>query len=214
MAKEVMKTHDIIFANRPRLVAANVITYGGKGITFSPYGSHWRQMRKICTLELLMTRRVESFRPIREEEVSNVVKDIALSEGSCINLTHMINSLTYGTTSRIVFGGKSKDQEAYIDLMKQVSKVLAGFSLVDLYPSLRFVLQVLTRLRFKVEKIHKGLDRILENIVRDHKERLSSETKAQDDIVDVLLKLQKQDNLEHPLSDTIIKATLLVSILC
>nr|KYP42195.1 Cytochrome P450 71D10 [Cajanus cajan] len=211
MAKEVMKTHDIIFANRPYLLAVDVISYGTKGISFSPYGSYWRQMRKICTFELLTSKRVESFQSIREEEASNLVKEIGLSEGSSINLSKMINSCSYGLTSRVAFGGKSKDQEAFIAVMKDVLKVVSGFSLVDMYPIRGF--EVLTGFRSKVEKLHQEVDRILEKIVRDHRET-SSETKENiektgEDLVDVLLKLQKQNNLEHPLSDNVIKATIL-----
>ncbi|KAK4278316.1 hypothetical protein QN277_016180 [Acacia crassicarpa] len=211
MAKGVMKTHDIIFANRPYVVAADIITYGSKSMSFSPYGSYWRQMRKISTFELLTPKRVESFRPIREEEVSKLVKEIALSEGSVINLTKKINSMAYGMTARIAFGAKSNDQEAYIGLMKEVLKLVGGFSLADLYPSIG-VLQVLTGLRSKAEKVHQEIDRILGSIVRDHKDR-DARTEAAyekaEDIVDVLLKLQKQKNLEHPLSDEMIKATIL-----
>lgn len=215
MAKQVMKTHDVIFASRPYVLAADIVTYGSKSMSFSPYGSYWRQMRKISTFELLTPKRVESFRPIREEEVSKLVKEIALSEGSVINLTEKINSMAYGTTARIAFGTKSKDQEAYIGLMKEVLKLVGGFSLADLYPSIG-VLQVLTGLRSKAEKVHQEMDRILGSIVRDHKDR-DAQTEAicekAEDIVDVLLKLQKQNNLEHPLSDDMIKATILVRIL-
>lgn len=215
MAKEVMKTHDIIFANRPYVVAADIITYGSKSMSFSPYGSYWRQMRKISTFELLTPKRVESFRPMREEGVSKLVKEIALSEGSVINLTKKINSMAYGMTARIAFGAKSKDQEAYIGLMKEVLKLVGGFSLADLYPSIG-VLQVLTGLRSKAEKVHQEMDRILGSIVRDHKDR-DAQTEAAyekaEDIVDVLLKLQKHNNLEHPLSDETIKATILVRIM-
>ncbi|KAK8467206.1 hypothetical protein PHAVU_008G277532 [Phaseolus vulgaris] len=136
MAKEVMKTHDIIFANRPYVLAADAITYGSKGMTFSPYGSYWRQMRRICTMELLAPKRVDSFRSTRQQELSNFVKEISLSEGSPINLTRKISSLTYGLISRILFGKKSEDQEAYVEHMKGVSETVAGFSLADLYPSI------------------------------------------------------------------------------
>ncbi|XP_054798395.1 cytochrome P450 71D10-like isoform X2 [Prosopis cineraria] len=211
MAKEVMKTHDIIFANRPYVLAADIITYGSKSMSFSPYGSYWRQMRKLSTFELLTPKRVESFRPIREEEVSKLVNEIALSEGAVINLSKKVNSMAYGMTARIAFGRESKDQEAYIELMKEVLKLVGGFSLADLYPSIG-VLQVLTGLRSKAEKVHQEMDRILGSIVRDHKDR-DTQTEAihekAEDIVDVLLKLQKQDNLEHPLSDEMIKATIL-----
>ncbi|XP_027341851.1 cytochrome P450 71D9-like [Abrus precatorius] len=212
MAKEIMKTHDIIFANRPYLLAADVLSYGSKGMSFSPLGSYWRQMRKICTFELLTPKRVESFQSIRQEEASNLVKEICLNEGSSINLTKMISSFSYGFTSRVAFGGKSEYQQDFISVMKDVVKVVAGFSIADLYPSIE-VLQVLTGLRSKVVKLHQEIDRILEKIVRDHRET-SSETKeinekAGEDLVDVLLRLQKQNNLEHPLSDSVIKATIL-----
>lgn len=217
MAKEIMKTLDINFANRPHILAADVITYGTKGITFSSYGSYWRQMRKICTFELLTPRRVESFQSIREQEASNLIKEIGLSEGSCINLSKVINSFSYGLTSRVALGGKSEDQEAFIAVMKDVLKLVSGFSLADLFPSIG-VLQVLTGIRSKAEKLHREIDRILEKILRDHMDTSSETTKgingkAGEDLVDVLLRLQKQNNLEHPLSDSIIKANMLVSIL-
>jgi len=210
MAKEVMKTHDIAFANRPYLLAADVISYGSKGISFSPYGGYWRQMRKICTFELLTPKRVESFKAIRDEEASKLVKEVGLREGSSMNLSKMINSCSYGLTSSVAFGGKSNDQEAFIAVMKDVLKVVAGFSLADLYPIK--VLPVLTGLRSRVEKLHQEVDRILEKIVRDHRVTKETNEKEGEDLVDVLLKLQKQNNLEHPLSDNVIKATILVSI--
>jgi len=214
MAKEVMNTHDIIFANRPYVPAADVITYGSKGMTFSPQGTYLRQMRKICTMELLAQKRVQSFRSIREQELSIFVKEISLSEGSPINISEKINSLAYGLLSRIAFGKKSKDQQAYIEHMKDVIETVTGFSLADLYPSIG-LLQVLTGIRTRVEKIHRGMDRILENIVRDHREK-TLDTKAVgedkgEDLVDVLLRLQKNGDLQHPLSDTVVKATILVS---
>ena len=149
MAKEVMKTHDIIFANRPHVLGADVVTYGSKGMTFSPYGSYWRQMRKICTMELLTPKRVDSFRSIRQQELSNFVKEISLSEGSPINLSERISSLSYGLISRILFGKKSKDQEAYVEHMKGVDEAVAGFSVADLYPSIG-ILQVITGIRTRV----------------------------------------------------------------
>ena len=215
MAKEVMKTHDLNFANRPPLLSAEIITYGYKGMTFCPHGSYWRQMRKICTMELLSQNRVESFRLQREEELANFVKDITLSEGSPINLSEMLDSLAYGLTSRTAFGAnvEDEDKEKYRKLMKDALKVAGGFSLADLFPSIR-ILQVLTGLRKRIEKVHSDTDTILENIVRSHRKE-NLETKAMEktweDLVDVLLKLQTNSDLEHPVSNNVVKATILVS---
>nr|CAB3470439.1 unnamed protein product [Digitaria exilis] len=63
-AKEFMKTHDAIFATRPLSLVTKVIIKNGPGIVWAPYGDHWRQLRKICMVELLSAKRVQSFRCI------------------------------------------------------------------------------------------------------------------------------------------------------
>ena len=72
-AKEVLKTNEISFAQRPEVYAVEIMSYDHSSIVFSPYNNYWRQLRKISVLELLSTRRVQSFRSIREEEVWDLV---------------------------------------------------------------------------------------------------------------------------------------------
>ncbi|GAB4859185.1 hypothetical protein Ancab_040399 [Ancistrocladus abbreviatus] len=81
-AKEVLKTHDIIFASRPRFIALTILTYGCKDIAMAPYGNHWRQMKKICVEELFTLKQVRSFQSIRDEQVLAVIKLIALGAGA------------------------------------------------------------------------------------------------------------------------------------
>ncbi|KAK5844845.1 hypothetical protein PVK06_000986 [Gossypium arboreum] len=63
------------------------MSYNCKAIIFTPYGNYWKQMRKICTMELLSPTRVQSFQSIRTEEVTDFIKSLALSEESAINLS-------------------------------------------------------------------------------------------------------------------------------
>ncbi|XP_021291408.1 cytochrome P450 71D10-like [Herrania umbratica] len=52
LAKQALKTNDIIFASRSCLLVSKVTSYDSTNIVFSPYGSYWRQVRKICVTEL------------------------------------------------------------------------------------------------------------------------------------------------------------------
>lgn len=85
IGKEMMKTHDINFSQRPFLHLVG--KYFSVDIAFAPYGGYWRMLRKICTEELLSAKRVQSFRSIREEEVSNLVGYLHANSGSPINLS-------------------------------------------------------------------------------------------------------------------------------
>ncbi|KAK8300152.1 hypothetical protein V6Z12_D05G368800 [Gossypium hirsutum] len=180
MAKEIMKTHDIVFANRPVLASAKIITYGCTDIVFSPYGNYWRNLRKICTSELLNATRVASFQSIREEEVLNLVETIKSNEGSAVNLSRKVFSLSYGITARAAFGKKCKDQEAFISVVTEETK------------------------------IHGEADMILGNIVNDHKESRAkgrSKDENKENLVDVLLRIQEDG--EFPLTDNNVKAVIL-----
>ncbi|KAK6266609.1 hypothetical protein QUC31_017447 [Theobroma cacao] len=213
IAKEVLKDHATIFAQRPYLLASKIMSYDSTNIVFSPYGNYWRQLRKISTMELLSPSRVQSFRFIREEEVSALIKTISLIEGSPVNLSEKIFSMTYGITSRAAFGKKSKGQEEFIRIMTEAIKLSGGFCLADLYPSNK-LLKLISGVRLKLEKLQRASDRILEDIVNEHKEKTNrtSETgnqQEEDDLLDVLLKLQQSSDLEIPLTNDKIKAIIL-----
>ncbi|XP_057430940.1 cytochrome P450 71D11-like [Lotus japonicus] len=193
-AKAIMKTHDVTFASRPYSLVSDIVFYGSTDIAFSPYGEYWRQLRKICTVELLSMKRVQSFRPIREEEVNNLIKRIASEEGSVINLSQAIVSLMFTITSRAAFGKTYMGQEEFIPCVREVLKLAGGFFIGDLFPSAKW-LQNLTRMRPKLEELHKKLDKIMVTIIDDHKAK--SRTKqgqvkgGEEDLIDVLLKFEE-----------------------
>ncbi|XP_028799675.1 cytochrome P450 71D10-like [Neltuma alba] len=204
IAKEIMKTHDTTFANRPALVATTLIS-NNTDIAFSPYGNYWRQLRKICTLELLSAKRVQTFRTIREEEVSALVKNISEHEGSIVNLSEKLYELTNFITARAAFGAKTKNVEEILSLMKRTLELASGFSVSDLYPSLK-ILQVITGIKAKIDSVNKELDMMVRNIINDHKEKNHSHTGKTEDLVDVLLRIQKENTLEIPLTQRNLKA--------
>lgn len=207
VAKQVLKDNDVNFAQRPYLLASRILSYDSTNIIFSPYGDYWRQMRKICVMELLSSKRVQSFQAIREDEVMKMIKSISQDRlGSPINISEKVFSLTYGITGRAAFGRKNNAQAEFIKIIEEALVLGTGFSIADLYPSIK-ILQSISGMRRKLEKLQKRLDLILDNIVCEHRGRISTNAETED-LVDVLLRIQKQGGLEFPLTDDNIKAVI------
>ncbi|KAH6803986.1 hypothetical protein C2S51_032233 [Perilla frutescens var. frutescens] len=208
-AEKFMKTHDTIFANRPSLLVSEIGCYGNSDIAFAPYGEYWKQLRRICTLELLGAKRVQSFRPIREEEVLNLCKWIGERAESTISLTEKLSSTNLDIMVRAAFGKKRDEQAALIDIMKQSPDFLSEFCIVDVYPSLKF-LRLLTGMKKKIEKQCKLMDEVAEKIIVQRKQSNSASWKTnayEGDLLDALLKLESDKSLENiPLTTENIKA--------
>ena len=213
MAKQVMKTHDTNFAQRPILLATRILSYDCSGVAFAPYGDYWRQLRKICVVELLTAKRVKSFQSVREEEISNLITMVTSCSRLQINFTEKISSLTFSIIARAAFGKKSEDQDAFLSVMKELVEMASGFCVADMYPSVKW-LDLISGMRYKIDKVFRMTDRILQNIVDEHREKLKTQSgklEGEADLVDVLLKLQQNGDLQFPLTDNNIKAVILVS---
>ncbi|KAI3851073.1 hypothetical protein MKW92_045488 [Papaver armeniacum] len=161
-----MNTHDLVFADRPEFFA--VKTLGYDGIALSGYGDYWKQVRKICALELLSAKKVRSFRSLREEEVSNMIQTISLKLGSPINLSEKISSLSNDIICRAALGSKCKDKEMLISVFHEATSLVGGFSFEDLFPSLK-LLHFIGGMKQKLIRIHKKIDTYLEEVIEEHR---------------------------------------------
>lgn len=77
MAKEIYKTNDLIFSDRPTMLGQHRLSYNGADIVFARFSNSWREMKKFATLHLLNTKRVQSFRPIRDDEISIMLRTVS-----------------------------------------------------------------------------------------------------------------------------------------
>ncbi|KAH6808992.1 hypothetical protein C2S51_026775 [Perilla frutescens var. frutescens] len=208
-AKEVMKTHDVInFESRHPILAAEIMSYGFTSITFSPYGDYWRQLRKICTTELLSTKRVQSFSSLREQVYSDLTKWIASMEGSPLNLTEKLYSSTYSFTTMAALGKVTEGREPLLPIFLEGVVLAAGFDIAELYPSVK-LFRILSGVRRRLIVLQKKADRILDSIIQEHRDRAAATIfKEEEDLLDVLLKFQ--DGAQQiPLTNDNVKAVLM-----
>ncbi|CAN0913201.1 Cytochrome P450 71D11 (Fragment) [Linum grandiflorum] len=211
-AKQVFKTHDAVFSQRPFNLAAKIITYDRSDLAHAAYGDFWRHIRKLCTTELLSSKRVGSFRPIREEEGMNFVRRIAASGSTPVNLSRMVFLLTYGVTSRIAFGKRCKveeDDDQYVAVVEEIMAAAVGFGVADLFPSVKW-LQRISGMKGKLKRLHGVQDKLLESIIAEHRARrktgegenrgIEEEDEVEtEDLVDALLNLQRDNGDDHQL---------------
>ncbi|KAK6158775.1 hypothetical protein DH2020_006089 [Rehmannia glutinosa] len=220
LAKEVLKVHDPTFADRPESIAGEILWYNSSNISFSQYGDYWRQMRKICILELLSAKNVKSFGSIRNDEVSHLINSIMASSGAPLDLTDRIFTMTSSITCRAAFGKVCRDKDQLIEMFKEGITLVSGFDVSDLYPSSK-VLKAISWNRVKLLKMRRKLDLILDDIIDEHRrnratiaadneitEKRGNGEFGNEDLVDVLLRVKESGELESPITDDNVKAVI------
>ncbi|KAF7094910.1 hypothetical protein CFC21_097180 [Triticum aestivum] len=216
----VLKTNDLTFATRTSGPTLDVVGSASEGIIFAPYGEHWRQMRKICVVELLSAMQVRRIQSIMQAEIAHLVESVVTassaspSGSAVVDVGKGLARLTNSVIARAVFGGKSRQQEAYLRELDVMAVLGGGFSLVDLFPSSRLVRWLSSSGR-AMRRLHSRMQSILGDIIQDRKETkvpngASDAATARDneDLLDVLLRLGKEDTLSFPLTSDIISAVI------
>ncbi|CAN1337025.1 Desmethyl-deoxy-podophyllotoxin synthase [Linum perenne] len=217
MAMEIMKAHDNVFADRPRNLAVDIGTWGSKDIAFCPLGDYWKQMKRISITDLLGAKKVLSFAPIREVEVSNLIHSIRSSSeqgGNVpINISEKIYSLFNVIICKTAFGSHEWKEKDVINSMREAAMVAGGFHVLDFYPSLEF-LHVISGLKSKILKLRDHKDGILDRVIEEHRQKMmerrrqDDESEDDEDFVDVFVRLQENEHLQCPITNTNIKAVL------
>ncbi|CAM0957876.1 unnamed protein product [Alopecurus aequalis] len=201
-AREVMKTQDVTFATRPWNPTTKILMSDGVGVAFAPYGDHWRQLRKICIMELLSARQVQSFRHVREEEVGRLVATIAgTPRGEIVNVSQGLAVLITDSTIRAMIGDRFSRRDEFLEVLRGGVKLLSGFNLVDLFPSSWLASFVTSSSRLAWENHRKSFE-LIDFAIKQHEEMktAASNGNVKEDLLDVLLRIQKEGS--HDVSFT------------
>lgn len=87
LVQECFTKYDTVLANRPRLLTGKYLFYNYTSMGSSPYGEHWRNLRRIITIDVLSTQRLNSFFEIRREETMRVIQKLVRE--TCKGFTHV-----------------------------------------------------------------------------------------------------------------------------
>ncbi|KAG8378741.1 hypothetical protein BUALT_Bualt07G0016700 [Buddleja alternifolia] len=192
-AMEIMKTNDLIFADKPGSNTTRRLFYDMKNISVAPYGEYWRKLKSICVLQLLSSKRVQFFHAIREAETALLMKKIkACVSIKPVNLSGMFRSLTNDVICRAAFGRKyseGEDGKNFLMIIKEVMELLGSLSIGEFIPWLSWINRV-NGFDDRVDKVARILDDFLEKVIQEH-ENDSVRDGSGENFVDILINIYK-----------------------
>uniref|UniRef100_A0A251VEE8 Putative cytochrome P450 n=1 Tax=Helianthus annuus TaxID=4232 RepID=A0A251VEE8_HELAN len=180
-AKEIMKTHDLIFSNRPQKKIPNKLFYDAKTLLFQL----WR---------------------VLEAEMSLMMEKIQRANGSAINLSEFLISLTNNVVCKVALGRTYEDRE-FKYLLERTMELLGSFSVGSYISSLKWV-DRLSGLERKADKVANEFDEFLESVIDEHVNNKDVKVEGKD-LVDILLEFQREDVKGFRLQRDMIKAIIM-----
>ncbi|EEF36181.1 cytochrome P450, putative [Ricinus communis] len=185
---------------------------GGKDLIWADYGPHYVKVRKVCTIELFSIKRLESLRPIREDEVTAMVESIY---SDCTNPENTIRSLlvrkyleavAFNNITRLAFGKRFVNEEGVMEEQGKAfkasvasgTKLGASLSMSEHIPWLRWMFPLDNEV---IDKHTAERDRLTREIMEEHTvaRRKTGDTKQH--FIDALLTLKEEYDLSE---DTVI----------
>ncbi|CAN6449343.1 unnamed protein product [Victoria cruziana] len=220
IAEECFTTNDRAFASRPPLQSSKWLGYSYAMFGLAPYGSYWREARKITTLELLSNRRLELLKHIRVEEVGSLVRGLYHSCGGNhpVDMNRRLSGLSMNIILRMVAGKRyfnldGEDQrdgeaEEFQKVIREFFHLLGVLTVSDAIPWLEW-LDVDGHIK-AMKRVKKKMEGISSAWLVEHRQgegyRLQEE--ANNDFIDVLIKEVEVSHLsDKHHTDTIIEAT-------
>ncbi|KAI4338780.1 hypothetical protein MLD38_023793 [Melastoma candidum] len=211
VAKEILKTQELMFAQRDKLPILEMTSFDHSSPAFAPYGEYWRTIKKIYMTELFSPGRLRNFRSLREMEIKGLVESVYSTAGLPFSLSEMIVASANSIISKASFGSQCKRAENYLSAVTEQFRLAGQFSLPMVFPSLQFLYH-LDGTKSKMSRFNAIYDDILGSIIADSRNRAKSldhSSSYKENLADVLLRLQESPETRISLTDNTIKDVIL-----
>ncbi|KAJ4965858.1 hypothetical protein NE237_017707 [Protea cynaroides] len=214
--EECFTKNDIILANRPYCLAGEHLAYNSTTVGWSPYGHHWRNLRRVVAIEIFSSNALQTSSCIRNREVNHLVHQ--LYRGSDGELRKVeLKSIFFQLTLNIVMGMVAAkrffgDEEVDVELREQFLKIMKerysiptmNMNVLDYLPILRWV--GFQSKEKKMVRFNRKRDAFIQSLIDQRRRKMSDSNKAmkgEKTLVDAVLSLQQAEPKYY--SDNIIK---------
>ncbi|XP_031096913.1 cytochrome P450 76A1-like [Ipomoea triloba] len=146
-AAELFKNHDVAFADRTITEVMTAQSYEKGSLALAPYGTYWRVMKRIMTVEMLVTKRINETVPVRrkcadvlltwiENETTVGGSSVAVARFVFLSLFNMLGNLIL---SRDLVDPESRIGSEFFTAMMGLMEWGGHPNIVDVFPCLRWL---------------------------------------------------------------------------
>ncbi|KAJ4848863.1 hypothetical protein Tsubulata_036347 [Turnera subulata] len=203
-AEECFTKNDVVFANRPRLLAAKHLGYNFTSVTWAPYGTHWRNIRKLASNEILSSHRVQLLSGLRSDEVRQLLRSLYGSSHrheTTTDLKSAFFELTLNVIMRMMVGKIDYGEEGVRmvrEIVTETFRLSSGASSVgDFLPllgALRGEEKAMMELqRNKDDYFQELIELVRQGRTTESESSSPSAVESGKTMVEIMLKLQESD---------------------
>lgn len=214
LVDECYTRNDIVLANRPRVLGAKYIGYNYTTLVSSPYGDHWRNLRRLTTVEVFSTARLNKFASERQDEVKIQLQKLYSYSGqdfARVELRRVFSEITFNHIMRMVagkryFGEREENKEAKLfrELINEVLRRGGVSHASDFFPVLRWI--DYKGYQKSWERLFGKMDAFIQSLIEEQRNHNSADT-----MIGHLLSLQESEPEYY--SDTIIRGIIMVMLI-
>ncbi|XP_050214608.1 cytochrome P450 81Q32-like [Mercurialis annua] len=222
-AEECFTKNDVVFANRPKLLAGKHLGYDYTTLVWASYGDHWRNLRRIAAVELLSSNRIQMFYNIRLDEIRSLARSLFRESKDAgkfitVDVKSTVFEFTLNVLMRMIAGkryyvqdtAELGDGKKFKEIVAETFLVSGSSNIGDFVPMLKWV--GLTKIENRLQALQASRDTFMQDLIEEHKSVSSDDDsgsgKKCKTMIDVLLELQKQEPEYY--TDEIIRGMMLV----
>ncbi|XP_021903578.1 cytochrome P450 81E8-like [Carica papaya] len=216
-AEECLTKNDIVFANRPRFLIGKHLAYNFTTISWAPYGDHWRNLRRIASLELLSPTRLQMLYDIRADEMRMMIRTLLDSQERVVDLRPLLFELTLNMMMRMITGksyygknvGDLEEANRFREFHVETFKLGSATTIGDFFPWIKS-----WNIERRMIACQTKRDGFTQELMEERRRKMKADSYyggRKETMLDVLLSLQESEPEYY--SDEIIKGLMLDLIL-
>ncbi|MCL7021569.1 hypothetical protein MKW94_027165, partial [Papaver nudicaule] len=177
-SQSCLTKNDIVFANRPPVVAAKHLGYNFKTVEWSSYGPNWRNLRRVMNMDIFSSSSLQTTSNIRNEEVQYMMYQLyqrSLSASSVdifheVDLKSMFFELGFNIIMKIVSGKRYDGDKkwSFDSLVRESFLPKTLVHMVDFLPVLQWIDYQSTEKKLK--QVKKNKDAFLNELIQEYLE--------------------------------------------